>query len=508
MLFPRLFRQAVARTPDRVALANLANDVEFTYTELADRSYAVANALQARGIGKGDKVAICVGNRAENVFTYLATQFIGAVAVPFNFRVPSGGIRYHIEDAEPDLFVFDAFSRDAVVSTADDLNVGMVYIGDDDPAFADPFETLLDAATDEPEIAVDGEDLSLILYSSGTTGDPKGIPITHENTTGRIVTNSLGQSYRFGVTMPGAMPLYHTVGLHCVLGSVYGLSGTLLIMPEFDPERYAKAIEEYDVNALHEAPTIFRAVLNSEAIDDVDVSSVEKVGFSGAPMSTDLFERLMDTFDPDHFANLYGTTEALGTLGYIDLHDIRQPSVVGPANFFLETRIVELGSSDPAATVEPGTEGELIVNTDSPVCFDGYYNKPEQTAAAIHDGWFFTGDAVYERDDGNFVITGRADDVIISGGENIHPVNVEDVLASHPDVADVGVIGVPDEEWGEIVFAFVQAADGLSEHELDEWYRDNEAMPDFTRPRGYEFVEEIPRNPSGKVMRYKLRERV
>jgi len=223
-------------------------------------------------------------------------------------------------------------------------------------------------------------------------------------------------------------------------------------------------------------------------------------------MSTDLFEGLMETFDPSHFANLYGTTEVLGTLAYIDLHDIRQPSVVGPANYFLETRIVEFDSDDPTDTVEQGEEGELIVNTDSPLSFNRYLNKPEQTADAIHDSWFFTGDAVYERDDGNVVITGRADDVIISGGENIYPANVEDVLASHPQVADAGVIGVPDDEWGEKVVAFIQPAGELEADELDQLYRDDENMPDFTRPRDYAFVEELPRNPSGKIMRYKLRE--
>jgi len=506
MLFPRLVKQAFARSPEGTALVNLENDEDFTYQELADKVYTVANALKQRGIGKGDRVAICVGNRPENVFTYLATQFIGAVAVPFNFRVPAGGIRYHIEDSEPELFLFDDLSQEAVASAQADLDMPMIHIGGDLPAFADSFDTLLDAPSDRPDIAPASDDLSLILYSSGTTGDPKGIPLDHRNTAARCIVNSLGQRYYFGVTMPGAMPLYHTVGLHCVLGSVLGLSGTLLIMPEFDPERYTRAIEDYDVTTLHEAPSIFQSILDTDAIEAVDVSSVDKIGFSGAPMSTDLFERLMETFDPTHFANLYGTTEVLGTLAYIDLHDIRQPSVVGPANYFLETRIVEFDSDDPTDTVEQGEEGELIVNTDSPLSFNRYLNKPEQTADAIHDSWFFTGDAVYERDDGNVVITGRADDVIISGGENIHPANVEDVLASHPQVADVGVIGVPDDEWGEKVVAFIQPAGELEADELDQLYRDDENMPDFTRPRDYAFVEELPRNPSGKIMRYKLRE--
>jgi len=506
MLFPKQFKQSVARTPDRLAVVDLASGREYTYDELSEAVYSVADALSSRGITKGDRVAICTGNRPEHVITYLATQCVGAVSVPFNFRLPAGGVRYHIGDAEPELFLFDDLSREAVETAAGDLELPMVYAGEDAPDFADPFDALLDATGDEPEIAVTEEDPSVILYSSGTTGDPKGMLLDHECTTARSIINSLGQHYYLGEVVPGVMPLYHTVGLHGVLGCVLGMSGTFLTMPEFDPEVYTRAIEAYGVTALHEAPTIFRNVLDSDAIDEVDVSTVRLMGFSGAPMSTDTFERLLDRFDPDHFANLYGTTEVYGTLAYVDLQDIREPPVVGKANVFIETRIVEVGSADPTAEVEQGEEGELIVNTDSPVSFEGYLNKPARTEEAIHDGWFFTGDAVYEREDGNLVITGRADDMIISGGENIHPANVEDVLAGHPDVADVGVIGVPDDEWGEIVKAFIQSAGDVSAEALDQWCLQHEDFPDFQRPRTYEFVDEIPRNPSGKVMRYRLRE--
>ena len=508
MLFPRLFKQSVARTPDEIAVVDLESDVEYTYVELADQVYSATAALRDRGVQKGDRVAICMGNRPENVVTYLATQFLGAVAVPFNFRLPAGEITYHLEDSDPDILFFDDMSRDAVIEATPDIDVSTVYVGDDDPDSAERFEEFTDTSGDEPEIDVSHEDRSTILYSSGTTGDPKGIPIDHENTTARIMINSLGQGYYLGETILGAMPLYHTVGLHGVLGCVLGLSGTYLTMPRFDPERYTRAIEEYEVTALHEAPTIFQNMLDSDAIEEVSVDTVQTVGFSGAPMSTSTFQAIIDRFDPDHFANLYGTTEVYGTLAYVDLRDADDPSVVGPANVFIETRIAELSADDPENTVEPGEEGELIVNTDSPASFDGYYNKPEQTKRAIHDGWFFTGDAAYETDDGNIVLTGRADDMIISGGENIHPSNVKDVLSTHPNVTDVGIVGVEDEEWGEIVVAFVRRDGDVTADELDKWCIENDDLPDFKRPRRYEFVDELPRNPSGKVLRYELRDRL
>jgi len=507
MLFPRLFKQSVARTPDRTAVVNLAADVSYTYEELADEVYGVTDSLRDLGVGEGDRVAICMGNRPENVVTYLATQFLGAVAVPFNFRVPAGGVRYHVQDSEPVLFVFDDLSRAAVEKAESDIDVPMVHVGDDTPAFAESFDTLRGTGAPEPEIVVGPDDRSVILYSSGTTGDPKGIPLTQGNSAARVVINSLGQGYYLGEVIPGVMPLYHTVGLHGVLGCVLGMSGTYLTMPEFDPETYARAIPEYGVTAMHEAPTIFQNILDTDAIDDVSVDSVTTLGFSGAPMSTKTFERLLDRFEPDHFANLYGTTEVYGTLAYVDLREIGDPAVVGPANVFIETRVVEIGSNDPTATVDPGEEGELIVDTDSPVSFTGYLNKPRETERAIHDGWFFTGDAVRQREDGTLALTGRADDMIISGGENVHPAEVEDVLASHPRVRDVGVIGVPDDDWGEIVCAFVAADDSLTAEDLDEWCLEDDDFADFKRPRAYEFVDEILRNPSGKVMRYKLRDR-
>ena len=506
MLFPRLFLQSARRTPERTALVELHTDETYSYQALAEEACSMAAAFKKNGVDKGDRIAICAGNRLENVTTYLATQLIGAVAVPFNFRSPAGGVTYHVNDANADILLFDSLSEEAVSGAIETIDVTCLFAGHDGPPWAEVYDDWKQTPPIDPTVTVTGDDLSVILYSSGTTGDPKGIPITHRNATSRIMTNSLGQHYYLGETISGAMPLYHTVGLHGVLGCVLGMSGTYLTMPSFEPERYTMAIESYDVTALHEAPTIFRSMLDTDAIDSIDVSSVRTLGFSGAPMNTKTFTELQSVFDPDHFANLYGTTEVYGTLAYVDLQDIDNPGVVGKANVFIETRLVELNSNDPSAEVEQGEEGELIVNTESPASFTGYLNKPAKTTAAIHDGWFFTGDAMFEREDGNLVITGRADDVIISGGENIHPANVEDILAGHPQVNDVGVIGVPDERMGEIVFAFIDAHDQLTTDDIDQWCLDHEELADFMRPRGYEFVDELPRNPSGKVLRYKLRE--
>lgn len=503
MLFPQLFRQSVARTPNTDAIVDLESGREFTYRELSSRVYSISNGLRDHGIDHGDRVAICMGNRPENAMTFIATQFIGAVPVPFNFRVTTSGVAYHVDDSNADVLVYDALSAESVQGVVDSIDCELFFVGAGSPSEAESFNSLLDAPADDPDINVTSDDPSVILYSSGTTGDPKGIPLDHRATTTRTLVNAMGQRYYLDETLIGIMPLYHTVGLHGILCNVLSVSGTYLCMPEFDPERCVEAIPEWEVTGLHEAPTIFSQYLATDAIDQVDVSSVRTIGYSGAPMNSELFKDVVDVFDPDHIANLYGTTEAFGTTAHVGLDENDDPRMTGPANVFYETRIVNL-DSDPNDEVEHGEEGELIVNTESPLAFDGYLNKPKHTEEAIHDGWFFTGDAAYETDEGNIVITGRTDDMIISGGENIHPGNVEDILITHREIRDVAVVGVPDDEWGEIVKAYVVADDELTSDDLEEWCTNNDALANFKRPREYRFLDELPRNPSGKILRYKL----
>ncbi|WP_266081490.1 class I adenylate-forming enzyme family protein [Haladaptatus caseinilyticus] len=504
MLLSQLFHQSVARAPDTVAVVNLGSGRELTYQELSDRVFSLANGLRKHGIGHGDRIAVCMGNRPETVMTFLATQFIGAIPVLFNFRETADGVTYHVDDSNVDTLLYDALSAESVQMAVDSIDCDLIYVGNEETSEAKPFGSLLDAPPDKPDVNVSADDPSVILYSSGTTGDPKGIPLDHRATTTRTLVNAMGQRYYLDETLIGIMPLYHTIGLHGILCNVLSVSGTYLCMPKFNPERCVEAISEWEVTGLHEAPTIFSQYLATNAIDEVDVSSVRAIGYSGAPMNSELFNKVVNAFNPDHIANLYGTTEAFGTTAHVGLNENDDPRITGPANVFYEIRIVNL-ENDPNDEVEHGEEGELIVNIESPLAFDGYLNKPEHTEEVIHDGWFFTGDAAYETDEGYIVITGRTDDMIISGGENIHPVNVEDILTSHSEIRDAAVVGVPDKEWGELVKAYIVADDGMTSDDIDKWCMNNDALANFKRPREYEFLDELPRNPSGKILRHKLR---
>lgn len=508
LTIPGLFRQAVERTPERPAIIHTETDERTSYRELRAAVDEVAAGLAARNVEAGDHVAICLRNVPEHCIVFLACQELGAVAVPFNFRLETEGVRYTLEDSDPSVFVFGEAIREQVAVLHDEVPVEtFVAVGGETPPFAEAFASLRTGDREPPSVTVTPEDRSVIQYSSGTTGDPKGIKLDHLAGTTRVLTNAFGQRFRIdSERMLGVMPLYHTVGLHGIFCNMIALSGTYLCQPSFDPGQCVRTIERYGVTALHEAPTIFNALVDTDEIEACDVDSVRVLTYSGAPMDSTLFERVRDEFDPDYLSNNYGCTEAYGPLGQLDLLEEGDPTETGRANMLQATRIVELDSEDPAATVEQGEEGELIVSMDSPTVFSGYLDKPARTAAVIHDGWFFTGDVAYETDDGHTVITGRTDNMIISGGENIYPAEIEDVLAGHPAVDDVGVVGVEDDKWGEVPKAYVIADEGVQAEELDTFCKESSALPDFKRPRVYDFIDRLPRNPSGKIQRYKLRD--
>lgn len=503
MDIPSMFERSVDRTPDRDAIVDIKSDTRYSYRELADETYAVANGLADRGVSKGTHVATCLPNRPEHGMTVLATQLLGAVAVPFNFRLAANAVKYHVEDSRAEVLVFDQMVREAV-ETAHENGADVdtfVYVGEDPPSFAIPFSELRDSSSTPVDTQIDHDDRSVILYTSGTTGDPKGVPLDHRASVARVLSNTTGQRYYLRESVLSAMPLYHTIGLHGVFLTMMCTSGNYITSPAFDPEEYAQALNDEPVTGVYEAPTIFNNVVQTEAIESFEPEGLDHVIYGGAPMSTSLYETVRELFDPEQMIHLYGNTEMYDPLSYED------PMKYGKTGLFHRTRIVEIGANDPQQTVEQGEEGELIVHMDSPTAFEAYWNKPDETDAAIVDDWFFTGDAAYEDESGHIMVTGRADDLIISGGENIHPVEVEDVLTAHPDIVDAAVIGVQDDEWGERVKAFVQVDPDAERtaDDFDQWCLDSDDLSDFKRPREYEFVEEIPRNPSGKIMRYKLR---
>ena len=504
MTLAGLLERAALRRPSADAVIDGA--ARASYSELWQRAGDVAGGFGRLGIGKGDRVLIALKNRIEHVIAYWALQRLGAVPVPVNFRFATGEMAYVLEDSGARLALFEPGTSTAVLEAVGDRPVPRVFVGGDPPAGGVPWSELL-AHRSAPDVAVSEADLSLLLYTSGTTGRPKGVPRTHRNHAAGALAHALQCRYDAGERTLGAMPLYHTMGIHS-LTSMAVVNGCFVCEPDWSAGGALALIGHERLTALYLIPTLFHDLLHAPGFPQADVGSVRKLAYAGAPMLAALTEACVKAFDPDVFVNHYGSTEIYTFAVRPAVHE--KPGCAGRPGLHSALRIVTASSErrvSPDEVVSPGEKGEIIARLDSDEAFAGYWNRPDADAKALRDGWYFTGDIGRVDDDGELFVSGRVDDMIISGGENIHPVEVEDALAAHPLVRDVAVVGEPDERWGERVVAFVVAKDPtLTAEVLDRHCIVSDQLASFKRPRRFLFVQEIPKTASGKVLRRVLRE--
>ena len=506
MTLARLLERAAERRPDATAVVDGAR--RLTYTDLRTQAVAVGRGLHDLGVGRGDRVLIALKNRLEHVLTYWALQMIGGVPAPVNFRLASGELRYVLEDSGARVAVFESATAPVLLEAADGWQGHLVFAGDNAPVGTSPFAELLSSCA---ALSIDRapieSDLSLILYTSGTTGRPKGVPRTHRNHHAGALAHVIQCGYAWGERTLGVMPLYHTMGIHS-LTSVAAVNGCFVCQADWSADRAMSLIESEQITALYLIPTLFHDLVRSPGFRPERVASVRKLAFAGAPMLAALTDACVQAFRPDVFVNHYGSTEIYTFSVFTDVH--AKPGCAGRPGIHGKVRVVAASTErrvSPAETVPPGVKGEIIASLDSDEAFAGYWNRPDADAKALREGWYFTGDMGYVDDAGDLFVCGRVDDMIISGGENIHPVEVEEVLARHPDVKDVAVVGEPDEKWGERVVAFVVPVDTrLSATALDQYCRDSRDLASFKRPRHIVFVNEIPKTASGKILRRLLRE--
>jgi 2-furoate---CoA ligase len=313
--------------------------------------------------------------------------------------------------------------------------------------------------------------------------------------------------YTWGERTLGAMPLYHTMGIHALTGMV-AVSGCFVCQPDWSAPGALALIQAERITALYLIPTLFHDLVHAPACAAERVASVRKLAYAGAPMLTALAEACVKAFRPEVFVNHYGSTEIYT---FSVCPDVRaRPGSAGRPGVHGKLRVVTASTErrvGPDETVPAGEKGEIIASLDSDEAFAGYWNRPDADAKALRDGWYFTGDMGYLDGAGDLHVSGRVDDMIISGGENIHPVEVEEVLARHPQVADVAVVGEPDERWGERVVAFVvPRGAGLTAAALEAHCLGRADLARFKRPRRFVFVAEIPKTASGKILRRRLRE--
>ena len=489
----RVLIAAAERNPH--ALAVVDGERRFDYGAWLDTVSRVAGGIGTLGLRPGDRLAVIMQNRWEMAALHWACQLAGVVVVPLNWRSNAGELDYFLTDSGAAALAFDESAAAAVADSAGAARLRRIGVGATSEGTA-PFADLL-AAPAEATPRAGEDDLSLMLYTSGTTGRGKGVPRTHRAERAAALAHIAQNCYRMGERTLGVMPLYHTMGVRSLL-AMAPVGGAFVCQPRFEAQGALRLIEAERITALYLVPTLYYDLLGSPQFARTDVSSVRKLGFAGAPMAEGLLRRVADAFRPELFVNHYGSSEIYTFT--IDQDAAAKPGSAGKAGINQRIRVVEIGAGDPERTVPAGTEGEVIASLESDEAFAGYWRRPDADARALKQGWYFTGDVGYCDADGDLFVTGRVDDMIITGGENVLPAEIESVLSVHPAVAEAAVAGLADERWGQKVAAFVVRGGPLDVAGLDAHCRAS-ALADFKRPRTYVFVRAIPKSPVGKVLR-------
>jgi fatty-acyl-CoA synthase len=488
--------------PGAPALRFLGNTV--TWSELRRRVAALAGALSRRGFGFGDRVMILMLNRTEFVESVLAANMIGAIAVPINFRLTPAEIAFLVDDCEARLMITESVLApvgNRVRNITSVLNT-VVVAGDTAEEGLLGYEDLANEPGDPAEpMDIPNDSPALIMYTSGTTGRPKGAVLTHTNLTGQTMTGL----YTHGVDVNDVgfigVPFFHIAGVGNLLtGILLGIPTVIHPLGAFDPGHLLDVLAAEKVTGIFLVPAQWQAVCNEQQANPRDVK-LRVMSWGAAPASDTLLRQMSETFPGTQILAAFGQTEMSPVTCMLLGEDaIRKRGSVGKVIPTVAARVVDENMND----VPVGEVGEIVYR--APTLMSGYWNNPEATAEAFAGGWFHSGDLVRMDDDGYVWVVDRKKDMIISGGENIYCAEVENVLASHPGIVEVAVIGRPHQKWGEVPIAVAAVAESdLRLEDLDEFL--NERLARYKHPKGLEIVEALPRNPAGKVLKTELRAR-
>ncbi|QFU84664.1 class I adenylate-forming enzyme family protein [Natronorubrum aibiense] len=505
-----LLGQTAARFPDRPALRDPARDETIAFAQLDERARTLATGLLEAGLEPGDHLSALLTDSIEFVELLFAAAHAGLVFNPISYRVPPKRLAYVLEHAESIGLVVDEDCLDTVRALeAEELPDLLVGVGTDAEPVTVPYEQFEDDTgtdrTADLEVDVDESDPAMLLYTSGTTGQPKGVLHSHRN----VVTAAL-VSLPYNRLRPTDVnvalgPLYHVGPLLCNVLPALNAGACNVIQHGFDPATTLERIDSEGITTMWAVPTHVRALVDEPSIEERAVEGVRMIQYSGAAMPAAVATRAREHVSDCDFVNAYGTTEiTFGTLIHPEFHDEKLGSI-GQAAPNAAVRIVDAEAPVPDAVVDTDEVGELLVKAAT--CMLEYWKDPEATDEAIVDGWYRTGDLGRRDADGFLYFVDRKDDMIVSGGENIYPAEVEELLHSHPEVRSGAVVGVPDDEWGEVVTAFVVPADeDLSNDDLEEFFVASDALESFKRPRQYVFKEALPKTSSDKIDRRALLE--
>lgn len=480
---------------------------EITWSVFNEKANRFANLLIQRGIQKGDKVAILMMNCLEWLPIYFGILKTGALAVPLNFRYSSDEIEYCVNLAEVDILVFGPSFIGRVEEIADRISKGrlLMYVGEGCPSFADDYNSLAaNCSSQSPDIAIDDQDYAAIYFSSGTTGFPKAILHKHESLVHscKVEQNHHGQQKDdVFLCIP---PLYHTGAKMHWFGSLLSGSKAILLKgtkPEFILDAVSKEKCTIVWLLVPWAQEILEAIESGKVnLDDYELDQWRLMHIGAQPVPQSLIKKWKSIFPNHDYDTNYGLSESIGPgCVHLGVENIHKVGAIGKAGYGWEVKIVDENRN----TVAKGEVGELAVK--GPGVMTCYYRDEKATNEVLADGWLFTGDMAQEDEDGFIFLVDRKKDVIISGGENLYPVQIEDFIRTNDKVHDVAVIGLPDKRLGEIAAAIIELKEGMemTTEEMDEFCL---GLPRYKRPKTIIFAD-IPRNPTGKIEKPKLREK-
>lgn len=485
--------------PDNTAV--IEGEKKLTYREFNSRINKLANSLRNKlNVKKGDRIGILLTNRVEFLEIWFAASKLGAILAPFNFRLAEEQLAYLFKDAAPEVLLYEQSFKDKIESI-NPSSTGIEHLIE----VADDYQKLVEHGEDkEPSTTVGINDPCIIPYTGGTTGVPKGAVLTHKNVgyhTLSMLKNTDITSRDTTLTM---LPLFHTGGFDIFTAPTIYQGAKLVLQRTFDPEEVLETIEDKRVNVTFGVPAIYKQLAESPKFEQTDFSSIRTLVNGGDYCPSEIMKKYHNKGIT--FVHGYGLTEsAPGVLSnvYTDEKAERKSrdGSVGKPYFYSEVKIVD----DNGKEVSHGETGELL--TKGPHTIERYWNKPDETKEVFSGEWLITGDLARKDEDGYYYIEGRKKDMIVSGGENIYLSEVERVVVSHPDVAECAVIGVADEDWGEVGKAIIvpETEKKVTKDEIIEYCQGKLAK--YEIPKFFEFVDSLPVGPAGSVEKEKLKER-
>jgi len=494
-------RQSAARHPNKHAL--LIHDQQVTYAELDRAVDRFAAGLSKLGIQPGARVGILLGNAQEFIVAYYAIARIGAVSVPVNPLFTPGEVQFIFQDAGveavvalPPMQPLFAAMRPVLPTLQHVILTGVSEAGEGCLAFA-----AIDGEPSEaPQPAIDSDELAVILYTSGTTGKPKGAMLSHRNLCSNADQAVELFQLRESDIMTAVLPIFHIFCMTVCLNAPLVHGATILLLPKFSPTETAKAMRDHQATLFAGVPTMYNFLVQHPEVTKEDLASIRMAVAGGSSLPLAVLDGFQAKFDIP-IVEGYGLSEASPIVTFNPVDGVRKPGTIGLPIPGVEVRVVREDGVDCG----PHEVGELICRGENVML--GYLNRPEETAVTLRDGWLFTGDLAICDEDGYFSIVDRKKDMIIVGGFNVYPREVEEVLFKHPQVREAAVVGSPDPNYGEKVLAFVAAKDeSLTVEALIDYCKQH--LVTYKVPKEIHLLDELPKNTTGKILRRELKKNV